>query len=357
LKPLYKAVSLGGVALIIVLGARNVLGGGWSAWDIAAFTTFMSCFEKLATKSSTAAKLFNAVQKAQVSWRRIVPYLGDSEGDDRNEEAAETDTDPAGSVAPWPAGERCPVAPAHLEVRHLSVSYGDTAVLRDVSFTCEPGQIVGITGAVACGKTTLGRALIGEAPLNGGQIRFGAHDLRELMQAGQPVAGYLGHDPELLSDTVAANVRMGAAGAIEPVLKAVCLDKEVAALPQGTGTVVGDRGMRLSGGQQARLGLARTLFHPRALLVLDDPFSAVDQPTERAIFSQLRAYVAQTGCTILLISHRLSLFPMLDSVVYLQDGRSLQGTHKCLVASCPGYGTLYRLQSTPTDLDSQEAER
>ena len=360
LKPLYKAVSLGGVALIIILGARNVLGGGWTAWDIAAFTTFMSCFEKLTTKSSTAAKLFNAVQKAQVSWRRIAPYLGESnQGAHPKPNPPEvtvpgSDTD---SATPWPAGALCPVAPDRLEVSHLAVSYGGSAVLRDVSFSCKPGQIAGITGEVACGKSTLGRALIGEAPLESGQIHFGRQNLLELIRSDEPVVGYLGHDPELISDTVAANVCMGAAGDVSAVLKAVSLDEEVAALPQGVHTRVGDRGTRLSGGQQARLGLARTLFHPRALLVLDDPLSAVDQPTEMAIFRQLRAYVASTGCAILLISHRLSLFPLLDSVVYLQEGRSRQGTHQSLMASCTGYSSLYRLQSAPVDLDGEEASR
>jgi ABC-type multidrug transport system fused ATPase/permease subunit len=358
LQPLYKAISLAGAAFVIVLGARNVMGLGWTAWDIASFTTFMSCFEKLAIKSSSAAKLFNAVQKARVSWERIEPYLGaptEAPGEGVGAESpASTSAGAAaelpiaaaaGAAAPWPAGVRCAVAPQPVEVSDLRVSFGDKDVLAGVSLALRPGQIVGVTGAVASGKSALGRAFLCERPADAGTIRFGGRDLAGLVAAGKPVVGYLGHDPELISDTVEANVRMGAAGDVDAVLAAVRMDREVAAFPAGRATVIGDAGVRLSGGQQARIGLARTLFHPRPLIVLDDPFSAVDSATEQAIFRNLRAYVAQTGSAVLLISHRLTLFPQMNSVVYLEEGHAVQGSHADLLATCAGYRALCALQS------------
>lgn len=393
LQPLYKAISLAGAALVIALGARNVFGEGWTTWDIAAFTTFMSCFQKLAVKSSSAAKLFNAVQKARVSWNRIAGYLGapkdaalrdaasgavahdapglrrahprghggrPGEGSCANpgscEAVAGSKADAhsaraAGAVpganeaaGPWPAGVTCAIAPQPVVVRDLSLAFKDKVVLDGVTLELSPGAIVGVAGAVASGKSALGQAFLCEQPAAAGSIFFGERELSELVAAKAPVVGYLGHDPELISDTVEENVRMGAAGDVQAVLRAVCMDREVAAFPAGIGTVIGDAGVRLSGGQQARIGLARTLFHPRPLIVLDDPFSAVDGATERAIFENLKAYVAQTGSAILLISHRLSLFPQMDSVVFLEEGRAVQGSHADVYAACKGYRKLCKLQ-------------
>lgn len=353
LQPLYKAISLAGAVFVIVLGARNVMGLGWTAWDIASFTTFMSCFEKLAIKSSSAAKLFNAVQKARVSWERIEPYLG-TPAEAPGEGVGAAGAPAAGlSAAPWPAGVRCVVAPQQVEVSDLRLSFGDKDVLAGVSLALRPGQIVGVTGAVASGKSALGRAFLCERPADAGTIRFGGRDLAELIAAGEPVVGYLGHDPELISDTVEANVRMGDAGDVDAVLAAVRMDREVAAFPAGPATVIGYAGVRLSGGQQARIGLARTLFHPRPLIVLDDPFSAVDGATEQAIFRNLRAYVAQTGSAVLLISHRLTLFPQMDSVVYLEEGHAVQGSHTDLLATCAGYRALCALQGARQEGDAR----
>lgn len=134
--PVYRIISMGGVLFILYFGQKNVLGNGWSSWDIAAFTTFLACFVKLSVKSSRAAKLFNAVHKAEVSWKRICPLM------------KQKDAQPGAAGA-----ESC-----ELEVSGLTFSYPDgKTVLQDISFTAKPGQITGITGAVACGKSTLGK--------------------------------------------------------------------------------------------------------------------------------------------------------------------------------------------------------
>lgn len=102
--------------------------------------------------------------------------------------------------------------------------------------------------------------------------------------------GYLGHDPELWNDTIEANVLCGDVGDAMQALAMTALDGEVKAMEQGAQTVVGSGGVRLSGGQAQRLALARTLAHPRPVLVLDDPFSALDRQTEDKVFANLKAY-------------------------------------------------------------------
>ncbi len=322
LPPLYLAASNLSVLFILWFGAKNVLGTGWRAWDIAAFTTFLSCFMKTAVKSSKAAKLFNAVQRAEVSWKRIKPMMK---------------TPRALEPLAVPAAQR-------VEVSGLSFCYdGGAPIFEDVSFSAQPGDIIGVTGPVACGKSTLGRVFLCERPY-GGSVRIGGRELSELSpREAASTVGYLGHDPELWNDTVEENVLCGEAGDAMRFLALTALDGEVRAMEQGLQTVVGSGGVRLSGGQAQRLALARTLAHPRPVLVLDDPFSALDRQTEDEVFARLKACAQDR--IVILISHRLYHFPELRQIVFMQDGKADVGTHEALCASVPAYRALYESQT------------
>ena len=322
LPPLYLAASNLSVLFILWFGAKNVLGTGWRAWDIAAFTTFLSCFMKTAVKSSKAAKLFNAVQRAEVSWKRIKPMMK---------------TPRALEPLAIPAAQR-------VEVSGLSFCYdGGAPIFEDVSFSAQPGDIIGVTGPVACGKSTLGRVFLCERPY-GGSVRIGGQELSELSpREAASTVGYLGHDPELWNDTVEENVLCGEAGDAMRFLALTALDGEVRAMEQGLRTVVGNGGVRLSGGQAQRLALARTLAHPRPVLVLDDPFSALDRRTEDEVFARLKACAQDR--VVILISHRLYHFPELRQIVFMQGGKADVGTHEALCASVPAYRALYESQT------------
>ena len=322
LPPLYLAASNLSVLFILWFGAKNVLGTGWRAWDIAAFTTFLSCFMKTAVKSSKAAKLFNAVQRAEVSWKRIKPMMK---------------TPRALEPLAIPAAQR-------VEVSGLSFCYdGGAPIFEGVSFSAQPGDIIGVTGPVACGKSTLGRVFLGERPY-GGSVRIGGRELSGLSpREAASTVGYLGHDPELWNDTVEQNVLCGEAGDAMRFLALTALDGEVRAMEQGLQTVVGSGGVRLSGGQAQRLALARTLAHPRPVLVLDDPFSALDRRTEDEVFARLKACAQDR--VVILISHRLYHFPELRQIVFMQGGKADVGTHAALCASVPAYRALYESQT------------
>ena len=240
--PIYKLISLISILFILYFGSRNVLGTGWSSWNIAAFTTFLSCYMKLSVKSSHAAKLFNAVQKAQVSWKRIRPLLTAVPED-----------------SPLPRSES-----GLLQVRDLSFSYPDKTIFAGLSFTAHPGEIIGVTGPVASGKSTLGRCFLCEEP-------------------------YLG-------SSIISNILMGEETDPSPFVQMVCLAEDLSGMPEGLETRIGDGGIRLSGGQQKRVALARTLAHPRPVLILDDPFSALDRRTEEEIATFNRV-IYQKLCT------------------------------------------------------------
>lgn len=321
LPPLYLAASEAGVLFILWFGAKNVLGTGWSSWDIAAFTTFLSCFTKLTVKSSKVAKLFNAVQKAEVSWKRIKPLMQSPE-----------------QLEPLaiPAAEE-------VTLENLSFAYGDTTVFSGLTLTARPGEMIGVTGPVACGKSTFGRVFLCES-LYEGSVRFGKRELSTLTPREiAATVGYLGHDPELSADTLEHNVLCGSEQEVTPYFQAVAFQEEVLAMEKQAETVIGSSGTRLSGGQAQRLALARTLAHPRPLMILDDPFSALDRKTEDTVFANLQDYAKDK--VVFLISHRLYHFPQMQKVIFMEDGKTTVGTHGELMASVPAYRRLYESQT------------
>jgi ATP-binding cassette subfamily B protein len=331
MQPVYNIISMTGAVFIIYLGSRNVLGTGWTNWNIAAFTTFLSCFGKMALKTSKAAKLFNAVQKAQVSWRRIRPLMKDyvTLKDETSIDFSK---------------------PMKLKVSRLSFTYpGGQEIIKDISFMAEPGEIIGITGSIASGKSTLGKAFLCESPYDG-SITIGDYELTALTEYEHSrMVSYMGHDPELMDGSIEDNICLGREEGADKLLKAVLLDKEVRDMPYGIDTCIGSSGVRLSGGQQARVALARTLMNAGKVLILDDPLSAVDKVTEGEIMENIRSMCGDK--IVILISHRLWQFPKLDKVVWLERGRAQAGTHASLMESNTRYARLYEAQAAGGDLD------
>ena len=328
--PIYRIISMAGVFFILYFGQKNVLGTGWQAWSIASFTTFLVCFVKLSVKSSSAAKLFNAVHKAQVSWNRIKPLLPQEEENETDEVKV----------------KKTPVEA--LMVKHLSFTYPDgKKILDDISFSAKKGQIIGITGAVACGKSTLGKAFLCEYPYEG-HITVDGAELQNMEQSVRTgIVGYLGHDPELFNDSVENNVLLGDSKNSDTYLNAACMKQEVAEMTDGKNTLIGSGGAYLSGGQAKRLAFARTLCHDKPILILDDPFSALDKNTEKQAFVNLQALAKDS--IVLLISHRLYLFPEMDGVIWMENGKAVTGTHEELLKTVPEYESLYTSQVHTTE--------
>lgn len=320
LPPLYLAASSAGVLFILWFGAKNVLGSGWTLWDIAAFTTFVSCFTKLTVRSSKVAKLLNAIQKAEVSWKRIQPFM----------------------KSPEPLEEIQVPEVETLTLHHLSFQYGEEPIFSLLSLKVHKGEIIGVTGPVASGKSTFGRVFLNEAPY-GGSILFGDKELcsfspREIAST----FGYLGHDPELSADTIENNVTCGEKVDALAYLEMTQLKDEVLAMENGMKTMIGANGTRLSGGQAQRLALARTLAHPRPVMILDDPFSALDRNTENIMFKNLQSYGKNK--IIFLISHRLYHFPKMQKIIFIDNGKAIVGTHDEFMKTNHTYRQLYESQ-------------
>ena len=371
LPPVYKVIAMAGTVMILYFGSRNILGMGWTTWDVAAFTTFLACYTKLSDKSSKAAKLFNAVHKAQVSWKRIHPYMERAaEAVEKDEIAAQNENYSAessdkdvkngseGSAArkSGQQSEKNSVKENVVAADHLTFAYpGSDPIFKEISFTAKPGQIVGITGPVACGKSTLGKSFLCEYPYEG-HLTYGGRELSSYTENERSrIIGYLGHDPELLGDSVENNVLLGNDDNVWTWLRAVCLDEEVREMEEKEKTVVGNSGVRLSGGQAARLALARTLCHGKPVLVLDDPFSALDRNTEKQVFEHVKELSKDR--IVFLISHRLYLFPEFDQVIWMDQKMGTCSSHERLMAENPQYAELYRAQVSEKDENILSSEK
>ena len=315
LKPLYEIISMTGIVFIIYFGSKRVMN---NLWDVAIFTTYISCFTKMAVKSSKAAKLFNAVQKAKVSWDRIYPII-ENDHEVKNRKPIDVNT---------------------IEVSNLSYAYDDRIIFSNVSFQAKKGDIIGITGEIASGKSTLGKVFLENSHYQG-KILVNKKQLKDI-EKDYAVTSYMGHNLELFYDTIENNIKFGKEGNILPVLDIASMKEEVESFPDGIYTRLGEGGIKLSGGQQSRIALARTLYHARGIIVLDDPFSACDKNTEKEIYENIRREYKES--IIFLISHRLSLFDQMNQILFIDNQSVEAGTHQELLKNNEKYKHLYFLQ-------------
>jgi ATP-binding cassette subfamily B protein len=230
-------------------------------------------------------------------------------------------------------------------------------VLRGVTLDVRPGETVALVGATGSGKTTL-TGLVGRlADVTGGRVTIDGVDVRDLdLTTLRTVVATAFEEPVLFSASVKENVALGTAGAtdddVRQALRIASAEDFVEALPWGLDTRIGEQGLSLSGGQRQRLALARAVVGRPALLVLDDPLSALDVHTEAEVEHALRSVL--TDVTALVVAHRPSTVQLADRVAMLVDGRiAAVGTHSELLATNEEYRNL--LSTSDEDLRSEVA--
>ena len=306
--PFYTLIANIGIVLVLGFGGEYVVSG---VWTIGTFTAYLTMFVAMATRTNMAARVMNTWHGAKASWDRICDKLAEKNDSPISAQAA-THLDEEG-----------------LSVNHLSFAYPFAKELsvKDVSFSAKNGQIIGITGAVGSGKSALAAALSG--------LYENERDSR---------IAYMDSAHFVFSDDVAFNISLGNENAImEEAIEISELVNDLAHFEKGVQTKLMERGVRVSGGQRQRIALARAWATQCRILILDDPFSAIDIRMEQKIMENLRENLGEK--IILLFSHRLTTFAYTDQILLLQNGSiAEQGTHDELIALNGTYKNIYSAQ-------------
>ncbi|BCJ49752.1 ABC transporter ATP-binding protein [Actinoplanes sp. NBRC 14428] len=336
------------LALVYGLGGVYAIRGQLDAGAVVALALLLSrLYAPLTSLASARVEIMSAL----VSFERVFEIL---DLEPMIQDRPDARPLPDGPVAVefddvrfgYPAADR--VSLASLEDVAKLDTRGGEEVLHGVSFRAEPGQMVALVGSSGAGKSTIAQLLPRLYDVEEGAVRLSGRDVREL--TADSIRGALGvvtQDGHLLHDTIRANLLFARPDATEDelwdVLRRARLDALVESLPDGLGTVVGERGYRLSGGERQRLTIARLLLARPRVVILDEATAHLDSTSEAAVQAALGE--ALSGRTSVVIAHRLSTIRAADQILVLEDGRVVErGRHPDLLARGGRYAELYRTQ-------------
>lgn len=329
------------VSLFVGSVVTIIIGyGGWLAhkgvFSVANLVVFLSYFSTITWPVMAIAMLIEMTSRGQASMKRISKFL-DTPIDVKDREGVKDIENVKGEV----------------EFRNLTFKYpdGERDVLKNISFKINAGENVGIIGKTGAGKSTIVDLMLRTYNIEDGTYFVDGQDVNDVsIRSLRGAFAYVPQDNFLFSDTIASNISFALGEnvadkeEIVKVAKLADMDEDVAAFKEGYDTVLGERGVTISGGQKQRTSIARALLKNASVLILDDSLSAVDTKTEENILDGLRKN--RKGKTTIFIAHRISTVKNLDKIILIDNGEVVDiGTHDELLERCPAYQTTVKLQA------------
>lgn len=300
LEPTYQAIAFIGMLFVIYMCGKKVID---DVWLIGTFSAFLSTYVLVANKVSKVGKIFNAYTTFKVSWKRCSPYLKSKE---KQKEIA------------------YPTDKLDLDVNNLSFGFDKDFVLHNISFHLEKGQSLGICGMIHSGKSTLGAALSGLYNYDG-NIKLQGVELKEVRNdIGNNFISYVPSEVEIFNDTIKYNVAFEDKDIFEEMALS-CLDQDVNNFENKENEVLSHSTTNLSGGQQKRLQIARSLYNNPKLIVMDDPFNAIDLDMSVKITENIINNYKNS--IFVLINNQKEILKKLDYIIFLKNDTYLFGTY------------------------------
>jgi ATP-binding cassette subfamily B protein len=323
------AIITTGVSLLLWLSADGVVRGTMSVGDVVLVSAYLT---QLYAPLNFLGFVYREIKHALADMERMFRLM-----------------DQGREVADKPDAQRFEAASASIEFDHVDFGYEPARqILHDVSLRIPAGQTLAVVGASGAGKSTLSRLLFRFYDVSAGAIRVNGIDIRDLEQASlRRHIGIVPQDTVLFNDTILYNIAYGNPKAsqedIVQAARAARIHDFIVSLPEGYETQVGERGLKLSGGEKQRVAIARTILKNPPILIFDEATSALDTRTERAIQQELEL-IARDRST-LIIAHRLSTIVNADQIIVLEKGRIVeQGTHDSLLRADGRYAQMWRMQ-------------
>jgi ATP-binding cassette subfamily B protein len=324
------------VTLILWRATAGVIAGTMTLGDLVLVNSFMI---QLYIPLNFLGVIYREIKQSLADMERLFSLL-----DEHREVADAPDAQPLRTHG------------AEVRFQHVDFSYeSKRKILFDVDFTIAPGTTTAVVGHSGSGKSTLSRLLFRFYEVNGGSITIDGQDVRAVTQDSlRHAIGIVPQDTVLFNDTIEYNIAYGKPGAtreqIVAAAKAASIHDFIESLPDGYGSMVGERGLKLSGGEKQRVAIARTLLKNPAILIFDEATSALDSKAEQAIQAQLKE-IARSRTT-LVIAHRLSTVADAEQILVLDHGRIVErGTHHSLLAADGLYAQMWLRQQARADED------